>query len=73
MLSDVVSPVLGGRALAAVLEQRGVDIPMVFMSGYTDSDLPLRGPQGMVAPFLAKPFTTDELLSIVRRAIDEAA
>ena len=70
VLSDVVSPVMGGRALAAGLGQRGADIPMVFMSGYTDSDLPLRGARGEVAPLLAKPFTTDELLTIVRRALD---
>ena len=70
ILSDVVTPGMGGRALSATLQQRGVDTPMVFMSGYTDGAAPLRDAQGEVAPFLSKPFTSDELLTIVRRTID---
>ena len=72
LLTDVVMPHLDGPGLTARLRAIRPDLPVLFMSGYTDrtdaSDMsPLTS-----QPLLAKPFGPVELLAAVRRALDEA-
>ena len=47
----------------------GVDVPVVFVSGYTNDPAPLEGPRGARAEFLRKPFTARELGAAVQRAL----
>ena len=56
VLSDVVMPGMGGRELAAELRQRWPDVPILFMSGYTNEEIIHRGLLGPDEPFLQKPF-----------------
>ncbi len=69
VLSDVVMPNLGGHELYRQARAAGVTAPFVFVSGYT-----LRsaqdGPIPAEVPLLAKPWTAEELLRIVRRLLD---
>ena len=69
VLTDLVMPDMDGRALADRMRARRPDIRVLFMSGYTDHPA-LKG--GQLAPteaLLQKPFTRDELISAVRRAL----
>ncbi|MGE5925874.1 MAG: response regulator [Gemmatimonadota bacterium] len=61
VLSDVVMPGMGGRELAAELRQRWPDVPILFMSGYTNEEIIHRGLLGPDEPFLQKPFPPSAL------------
>lgn len=70
MVTDVVMPEMGGPEVAARLERRHPEIRTVFMSGYADQTV-LEVLEDDV-PFLEKPFTPVELLSVVRKTLDES-
>ena len=63
-------PGIGGGSLARALERDDRRIPVLFMSGYTNDALLLRGALPLNASFLAKPFTHDSLRTAVRRAMN---
>ena len=56
VLSDVVMPGMGGRELAEELRKRWPNVPILFMSGYTNEEIINRGLLGPDEPFLQKPF-----------------
>jgi two-component system cell cycle sensor histidine kinase/response regulator CckA len=72
ILSDVIMPVMGGPAFVAVLRERNIQIPVVFMSGYTNDAIAAAG-LGAEAVLLEKPFSPWELRRAVRRAIRRTA
>jgi PAS domain S-box-containing protein len=65
VLTDLVMPEMAGSQLAEEIHARRVDLPMVFMSGYTNRPDSLPGG----AFFLAKPFTSAALLAVVEDAL----
>jgi hypothetical protein len=73
VLSDVVMPAMGGRALAEQLARERLGIAVLLMSGYTEDDVPQRGPSGQPVAFIGKPFTPDALAAKVREVLDDAA
>jgi CheY-like chemotaxis protein len=70
LLTDVVMPRLSGPELATRMRAARPDIKVVFMSGYAGETILQRGGLAEDAPFLAKPFTGDELLHTVRQALE---
>jgi PAS domain S-box-containing protein len=72
LLTDVVMPDLDGPSLAVALRGRRPDLPVVFMTGFTE-----RVEQDLAAlsgqPLLTKPFGPTELLEAVRAALDAPA
>jgi len=70
LLTDVVMPGMSGRELAEELARRRAFRAVVFMSGYTVDPLIVGVRASTEAGFLAKPFTPDDLLRIVRDALD---
>ncbi len=71
ILTDVVMPRMGGRALLGTLRGAGKEVPVVFTSGYarTEGDGDALEP---TAPFLPKPWTVEQLLAAVRGAVEDA-
>jgi len=69
ILTDVEMPGVSGRTLARSLEHDDRRIPVLFMSGYTNDSLLLRGALPPNASFLAKPFTQEGLRTAVRKAL----
>jgi two-component system cell cycle sensor histidine kinase/response regulator CckA len=70
LLTDIVMPGMGGRALAEELGRERTDIRIVYMSGYTGQAV---GSQGPVEPgnfYLHKPFTRQALTQKIREALD---
>jgi len=71
LLTDVVMPGLGGRALAAKLKAVRGDLKVLYMSGYTDDAIAQRGVLEPGTAYLQKPFNLDELAAKVRELLDE--
>jgi CheY-like chemotaxis protein len=65
VVTDVVMPGMGGRELADHLEALRPDLPVVFVSGYTEEDVVGRGLLRRGRPFLPKPFTPTALTAAV--------
>ncbi len=67
LITDIVMPGMTGRDLAEALRAVRPDLPVVFMSGYTDLE------QGVLqlprSRFLAKPFSVEQLLDAVDAAV----
>jgi PAS domain S-box-containing protein len=72
LLSDVIMPGASGPELAAQVRQRWPDVRVVFMSGYADDDVLMQGLATHTLHLVAKPFSADEMLNALRRALDEA-
>jgi two-component system, cell cycle sensor histidine kinase and response regulator CckA len=71
LITDIVMPKLGGRALAQQLRQRMTDLKVLYISGYTDEATIRNGELMPGSSFLSKPFTAKSLASTVRKICDE--
>jgi PAS domain S-box-containing protein len=71
VLTDVVMPEQGGRALGERLAAYWPGLRVLYMSGYTDDEIIRRGLVVPGASFLEKPFTPEGLAEVVRRALDQ--
>src|SRR5882724_10983603 len=60
LVTDLQMPQMGGEALAAALRQTDPNLPILFVSGFNGGPAP-----NLPGPFLAKPFTPDQLVSAV--------
>jgi CheY-like chemotaxis protein len=69
LLTDVVMPEMGGRLLAEKLSQLVPNLPVLFMSGYTDDAIVRHGVQESKVAFLQKPFTQESLLRAVHQVL----
>lgn len=72
LITDVILPQMSGRLLAETLAQSRPALPVVYISGYPDSDPRRQQADGASAYFLPKPFTAEQLLAMVRQALDDS-
>jgi PAS domain S-box-containing protein len=71
VLSDIILPgPLDGPHLADEIKQMGLNIPTLFMSGYTKSAIAHRGDLKGEFHLINKPFSPDELSEKVREVLD---
>ena len=70
LLTDIVMPGMGGRALAEELGRERKDIRIVYMSGYTGQAVGSQGPVEPGSLYLHKPFTRQALTQKIREALD---
>ena len=70
LLTDVVLPGAGGRALADELLARRADLKVLFMSGYTEDAILHRGVLAPNTAFIHKPFSADGLTTKLREVLD---
>jgi CheY-like chemotaxis protein len=72
LLTDVIMPGMSGVELAERMRAgRPGHLPVLYMSGYTASQLPPDGTDGVRTHFIAKPFDAKTLLVALRNAIDD--
>ena len=70
MLTDVAMPKMNGRELYSRLARIRPGIKVVYMSGYSHNAVAHRGALDPGTFFIAKPFKGNELLHIVRDALN---
>ncbi|HEV7991693.1 MAG TPA: ATP-binding protein, partial [Gemmatimonadaceae bacterium] len=73
LLTDVVMPEMSGRELAEQFGRIRPEIPVLFMSGYTDDAIVRHGLLRPNIAYLQKPFSADALARKVREALDTPA
>jgi len=72
LLTDVVMPRINGPELSDMLREVGVELPTLYMSGYTGETLIRRGLGNGRADFLHKPLVPHQLLTKLRKMLDKA-
>lgn len=70
LLTDIVMPGMGGRALAEELGRERKEMRIVYMSGYTGQAVGSQGPVEPGSFYLHKPFTRQALMQKIREALD---
>jgi two-component system cell cycle sensor histidine kinase/response regulator CckA len=72
VLTDLVMPEMGGTALFRALQQRGVAVPVVMLTGHPlEEELQKLQEQGL-AGWLLKPPTMERLSEVITRVLGEA-
>jgi two-component system cell cycle sensor histidine kinase/response regulator CckA len=66
LLTDMIMPKMGGRALAERITAMRNDVKVAFMSGYTDDAVVKGGMLSAGSAFIEKPISKNELLRKVR-------
>jgi two-component system, cell cycle sensor histidine kinase and response regulator CckA len=70
VLSDVVMPKKNGKEILDEIRKLRPDIKVIFSSGYTADILHAKGIREEGLEFMAKPFTTNDLLQKIREMLD---
>jgi two-component system cell cycle sensor histidine kinase/response regulator CckA len=73
VLTDLMMPGMNGRTFADQLANIRRDLPVIFMSGYTDDTVNQRGLVDATHAFLQKPFSGEQLARTVRELLQEDA
>jgi two-component system, cell cycle sensor histidine kinase and response regulator CckA len=69
VVTDVVMPGMDGRELGRRLGQRWPTLPILYISAYDVNDIFRRGSPRTSAPFLQKPFPSEELITSVQQLL----
>ena len=72
VLTDVVMPGMSGRELADTVLSLRPELPVLFMSGYTEDAVLLRGVEASKVGLLRKPFRPKVLVEAVRELLAKA-
>ena len=70
VVTDVIMPQMGGKAMAEWLETSYPDLKILFTSGYTDDAIEHHGVLETGVEFLSKPYTPATLTRKVREMLD---
>jgi RNA polymerase sigma factor (sigma-70 family) len=69
ILLDVRIPGLSGPELQGRLSELGSNLPIVFLTGYADTQTTVRAIKAGAEDFLTKPVSSEDLLAAVERAL----
>ncbi|WP_279805446.1 MULTISPECIES: response regulator transcription factor [unclassified Pseudomonas] len=72
VLLDVRMPGLGGLAVQQALRERGVRIPLIFVSAHADVPIVVRAFKAGAVDFIEKPYNDQLLLDSVQAALNRA-
>lgn len=70
IILDIQLPGLDGLSLQQALSERGIALPIVFITGYGDIPMSVAAMRQGAEDFLAKPFKPDDLLAAIGRAFE---
>ncbi len=73
IVSDVRMPGMDGVELQRRLKEKGVDMPMIIMTGHADVALAVAAMKAGAVDFIEKPFDDEVLLNAVRLALSQYA
>jgi FixJ family two-component response regulator len=69
ILLDVQIPGMSGPDLQGRLHELGSVLPIVFLTGYTDTPTTVRAVKAGAEDFLTKPVESEQLLGVIERAV----
>ena len=69
LVLDVRMPGLSGLDAQDELKRRGIDMPIIFITGYGDVPSAVRAMKGGAVDFLSKPFDAETLAERIREAL----
>ncbi|MBZ4671849.1 MAG: multi-sensor hybrid histidine kinase [Deferribacteraceae bacterium] len=72
IITDVIMPGMSGRALVDTIRDYLPDIKVIFMSGYNEELVSERGIFVEEVKFLQKPFTLNQLVSIIFETLSDS-
>ncbi len=70
VLMDVMMPELGGLEALRILQAKAPDIPVIIITAYPSSQVAIEALKSGAYDFIAKPFPSEELINVVRRALE---
>ena len=73
LLLDIRMPAMSGLELQQVLRERGVHLPILFMTGHADVSMVVQAMKSGASDFIEKPFKDQMLLDTVATAIRRSA
>lgn len=73
VLLDIRMPAMSGLELQQVLQQRGIAMPIVFMTGHADVSMAVQAMKSGAADFIEKPFKDQVVLDAVAAAMRRSA
>jgi two-component system nitrogen regulation response regulator GlnG len=68
IITDIRLPDADGLSVLATLEERGIELPVIAMTAFSDLDQAVSAFQSGVFDYLSKPFDLDKVLAVVARA-----
>ena len=71
VLLDVRMPGMGGLNVQEELRRRGIDLPLIFVSGHADVPIVVRAFKAGACDFIEKPYNDQLLLDSVQAALDQ--
>jgi len=71
ILCDIRMPRINGTEAIAYFRSQYPSIPVVVMTGYPDVELAVSLMKQGVLDYLVKPVSKDELLTVIRKAVDQ--
>jgi len=69
ILVDVRMPEMSGIEVQQELEQRGIELPVIIMTGHADVPLAVRAMKAGALDFIEKPFSDELISSAIERAL----
>lgn len=73
VLLDIRMPAMSGLELQQVLQERGIAVPIVFMTGHADVSMAVQAMKSGAADFIEKPFKDQVVLDAVAAAMRRSA
>jgi FixJ family two-component response regulator len=73
LLLDVMMPGMSGLQLQALLRERNVNLPIVFLTGASDVPMAVSAMQNGAVDFLEKPFDKRVLVDRVRQSLEASS
>ncbi|HUS12503.1 MAG TPA: response regulator, partial [Pyrinomonadaceae bacterium] len=70
LVLDVRLPGLSGLNLQRELTERGIHMPIIFITGHGDIPMSVRAMKAGAVEFLTKPFREQDLLDAIEQGID---
>jgi two-component system, LuxR family, response regulator FixJ len=70
LITDIRMPEMDGLELQQEIAKRGLDLPLVVMTGHGDVPLAVRAMKAGALDFVEKPFDDEMILASVKRALE---
>ena len=73
LILDIRIPNINGFALQEIMAQRGIIIPIIFITGHGNIPMSVKAMKAGAIDFLSKPFTSKELLNAITLAMTKSS